>query len=624
MKKISKSRLFSVFVAICLLVGMLPIGVNGATFTDASSIKHPDAVQYLANAGIITGYPDGSFKPNGTLTRAEASAILTRLTGGSSAGKASFNDVPSNYWASGYIAYCASKGYVNGYGGGRFGPDDTLTGSAWSKMVLGALGYDAETSGMTGTNWTNAVADIAEEEDLYNGINNFNPDSAVSRDNACQIAYNGLYEPDGSVVTPPNPSDGSMISKLSYNFSNSRSAFGYDRGYKIPYERYAAMFGDSQFTRNMYEGAAPWGGSCYGLSSTTGMFYQPGNGVEVRSFNSSASVPNDLSVTDRNSDWNMTLQQFVETMHISQYSEQIQKYYNMDDIASVCQAVSRFQNGSSGPVIIAIFGPTSHGVGGHAIVGYAVEGSELLVYDCNFPNDATRSIALSTDSSGNYNGWYYSMNDEYDWGTAYSGSSISCIPYEDYYDLWQNRAEKTTSSMALLTSNGDITVTTPNGSPVAEIQNGEVKSNSSQTIPFKDISVSKDGETGGMSSAAVWIPAGAYNIERSAGDSTGASLEVSITHVDQSVDIVTSAGSMSVEVDDKTKTRTASLGAKEAGSSFNITIESTFGGEDEPAAIVLSGTVTDEDVTLGQDSGTFVYNGVDPSDIEFYYGGGVG
>ena len=94
--------------------------------------------------------------------------------------------------------------------------------------------------------------------------------------------------------------------------------------------------------------------------------------------------------------------------------------------------------------------------------------------------------------------------------------------------------------------------------------------------------------------------------------------------MDQSVSIVTGADAMTLEVNDSTKTRTASLDSGEIGSSYNITIRSSFKDQDEPAVIALKGTVEDEGMKLGQDNGAFVYDGVDPTDIYIGYDGGIG
>ena len=83
-------------------------------------------IGYMQQFGIITGYSDGSFRPNAPVTRAEFAAIASRfekLTEGSK----SFTDVPDTYWAARYINFAATRGWVTGYSDGTFKPENTIT-----------------------------------------------------------------------------------------------------------------------------------------------------------------------------------------------------------------------------------------------------------------------------------------------------------------------------------------------------------------------------------------------------------------------------------------------------------------------------------------------------------------
>lgn len=85
-----------------------------------------DYIGYMQQFGIITGYSDGSFRPDAPVTRAEFAAIASRfekLTEGSK----SFADVPDTYWAARYINFAATRGWVTGYSDGTFKPENTIT-----------------------------------------------------------------------------------------------------------------------------------------------------------------------------------------------------------------------------------------------------------------------------------------------------------------------------------------------------------------------------------------------------------------------------------------------------------------------------------------------------------------
>ena len=85
-----------------------------------------NAVSTLSKAGIIAGYEDGSFKPNGYITRAEFATIAARFFDVTYSGKDLFPDI-SGHWAKDYINQAANKGFVNGYEDGTFKPDRNIT-----------------------------------------------------------------------------------------------------------------------------------------------------------------------------------------------------------------------------------------------------------------------------------------------------------------------------------------------------------------------------------------------------------------------------------------------------------------------------------------------------------------
>ncbi|MCI6646791.1 MAG: S-layer homology domain-containing protein [Oscillospiraceae bacterium] len=86
-----------------------------------------NAVSTLGNAGIITGYPDGTFRPNAPITRAEFSAIAARFSDVVYNGNSSFTDVAANHWAARYITLAEYLGWVTGYPDGSFHPDQAIT-----------------------------------------------------------------------------------------------------------------------------------------------------------------------------------------------------------------------------------------------------------------------------------------------------------------------------------------------------------------------------------------------------------------------------------------------------------------------------------------------------------------
>lgn len=86
-----------------------------------------NAVSTMSAAGIITGYPDGTFRPNAPITRAEFAAIVARFSDQSAKYLGTFSDVSYTHWASGSIALAAKFGWVTGYEDNTFKPDQSIT-----------------------------------------------------------------------------------------------------------------------------------------------------------------------------------------------------------------------------------------------------------------------------------------------------------------------------------------------------------------------------------------------------------------------------------------------------------------------------------------------------------------
>ena len=181
-------------VVLCLVMmaGLCVIGTSAA-FTDADKINYKEAVDVLSGIGVINGMGDGTFAPQGTLTRAQACKIIVYLLKEEDLkGTCNFADC-KGHWAANEIAICEAKGIVAGYGNGNFGPDDPLTGAAFAKMLLCALGYNAVSEGMTGDSWELGVATLVKRVKLAEGIKGFDGTAPITREEACQLAFNALF-----------------------------------------------------------------------------------------------------------------------------------------------------------------------------------------------------------------------------------------------------------------------------------------------------------------------------------------------------------------------------------------------------------------------------------------------
>ena len=157
-------KFLSLVLALVMTMSLVTVSAGAKDFTDDSEITYKEAVDVISALGVVDGYSGGDFRPDDVLTRGAAAKIICNLILGPttasalSAGTAPFKDVPVTNTFAGYITYCSQQGIISGYADGTFRPTGTLSGNAFMKMLLGALGYDADVEGFTGANWSVNVA----------------------------------------------------------------------------------------------------------------------------------------------------------------------------------------------------------------------------------------------------------------------------------------------------------------------------------------------------------------------------------------------------------------------------------------------------------------------------------
>ena len=168
----------------------------GAAFTDEADIKAKDAVNMLTALGVIEGDPDGSFRPDATVTRAEMAKMIFVVRNNTIDDSAYANNSSkmtdiNSHWAKGYIKFCESQGIIAGYGDNTFKPDATVTGVEAAKMLLVLTGYDANKAGLVGHNWSTNTLKYAGSAGLLDDVNS-GLEQGLPRQYAAQMIYNTL------------------------------------------------------------------------------------------------------------------------------------------------------------------------------------------------------------------------------------------------------------------------------------------------------------------------------------------------------------------------------------------------------------------------------------------------
>ena len=187
------------------LVMTLSLAVSAnAAFKDADKVSadYSEAVAVLNGMGVFKGYEDGSFQPQGNITRAEVAAIVYRVyTADVKDAKASmyatynkFSDMAGAGWAQGYIGYCANASLVKGYPDGTFKPSGKVTGYEVLAMILRAVGYDKNNE-FSGADWALHVAQTAQQLGVLDNVaKTTDLNAPASRELVAELLFQGIQK----------------------------------------------------------------------------------------------------------------------------------------------------------------------------------------------------------------------------------------------------------------------------------------------------------------------------------------------------------------------------------------------------------------------------------------------
>ncbi|MBR5537578.1 MAG: S-layer homology domain-containing protein [Clostridia bacterium] len=198
-------KLIALTLALAMVLSVSAFaGYSADTYADADKIASgcKDAVELMYALDIMTGNDKGEFMPEKSVTRAEMAKIIyvilnygdddkaVTYTGGNF-----FTDVPAGAWYEGYVNYCAATKLIAGRGNGIFDPEAAVTTAEAAKMILTAIGYNAEARGYVGDKWSDNTLADATVIGLLNGykanVNTAAPRQwiAVMLENALLDAY---------------------------------------------------------------------------------------------------------------------------------------------------------------------------------------------------------------------------------------------------------------------------------------------------------------------------------------------------------------------------------------------------------------------------------------------------
>ncbi|MBE9241951.1 S-layer homology domain-containing protein [Synechocystis salina] len=247
---LNRTLLSSGLIALAFIPIIPRVLAQSSSFGDLQGYWGGQYVTTLAERGIIGGFPDGSFQPNAQITRAQFAAIAVKafnLSPGNST--RNFRDVPSNYWAAPAILAVSSSGLVTGFPDGSFRPEERITRAQALVILAKALGNNtnANPSGLNVygdrqavPEWAlDSVARAANAGIIVNfpNTNQINPNNLATRGEVAGLVYQtlvklgdgsfapiniGLNNPSAPTPSPtPTPLSSLVIERIETN-SNPR------------------------------------------------------------------------------------------------------------------------------------------------------------------------------------------------------------------------------------------------------------------------------------------------------------------------------------------------------------------------------------------------------------------
>lgn len=170
-------------------------------FTDVENNWAQSYIETLADLGIVDGNGDAAFEPERSVTRAEFLKMTLLAFGhsydSSDASSVTFTDVDAAHWTANVVGRGQELGFIDGYGAGKFRPNDTITREEAIKMLINSAGIDVDTSVTTSSysdvsGWSAKYIEKARELGIIAAATNFRPTEDISRAESAKIIVKAI------------------------------------------------------------------------------------------------------------------------------------------------------------------------------------------------------------------------------------------------------------------------------------------------------------------------------------------------------------------------------------------------------------------------------------------------
>ncbi|WP_313163241.1 S-layer homology domain-containing protein [Sedimentibacter sp.] len=198
-------KVLSLVLVIAMVLSSMSFAF-AAKFEDVADTDYAEAIDTLFALGVITGYEDGTYRPDNKVTRAEMAKLMVELLGYGdlvAGSKSNFVDT-QGHWADQWIALAAGRGIVIGTGDGKFNPDGIVTYDQVLTMLVRGLGYTDSSNELKNMTWPTNFKVKAAELNITKNVDMRTAEA--DRGGVAQAMYNALDQQlvkvnsDGDIV----------------------------------------------------------------------------------------------------------------------------------------------------------------------------------------------------------------------------------------------------------------------------------------------------------------------------------------------------------------------------------------------------------------------------------------
>lgn len=216
--------------SLALVITILSVVSSTTAFASYSDVKgagkYDEAIDFITQEKVVSGYEDGTYKPDKFLNRAEFAKILSNAftTGNDDTySRNCFKDIPANAWYSKYVCFLKANQWVKGYDDGTFRPDQEITMTEALKIMLSIfnINYDKNTDP-----WYRGLVDVASKWNLIS-LDFTSFDQHVTRGQMADMTTRYMKHNEGALLKS-SPAD--------VDLSYLNDYLGFLKDYKVTYD----------------------------------------------------------------------------------------------------------------------------------------------------------------------------------------------------------------------------------------------------------------------------------------------------------------------------------------------------------------------------------------------------